>query len=74
MTQINEGLAPFVPTIPKRRIADGHVRVQFDGTVLRIMDATGVIFELHECHQIAVFMPQFPLELFEQPEEPRAKS
>lgn len=51
------------------RLADGPVSVRFDGSVLRVVDASGVLLELHDCRQIAVQLPQFPLELFEAEEK-----
>jgi len=51
------------------RLADGPVSVRFDGHVLRVIDASGIILELHDCRQIAVQLPQFPLELFELEEK-----
>lgn len=55
------------------RLANGPVSVRFDGKVLRVIDGSGVLLELHDCAQIAVQLPQFPLELFEQPSgSPRA--
>lgn len=50
---------------PRPRLANGPVSVRFDGSVLRVIDASGLLLELHDCRQIAVQMPQFPLELME---------
>jgi hypothetical protein len=63
VTEIEAALKRL-PSQPKSRLANGPVSVRFDGSVLRIIDASGVLFELFDCRQIAVQLPQFPLELF----------
>jgi len=54
------------------QLANGPVSVRFDGATLRVIDASGLLFELHDCRQIAVQMPQFPLELFEAEEQAKS--
>lgn len=60
-----EAVLKRLPNQPKSCLANGPVSVRFDGSVLRIIDASGLLLEVYGCHQIAVQLPQFPLELFE---------